>query len=276
MRSSYTRLYLRFQHGKRSRETRRVSHTLAPPAPRFKAVCQAHPRGRLERPAAARRPAATAAWRSPGRPIRKLRHQCRNSGASTSTADFKDANTPTWRNVVEGQRNMIDVIERTIDLRQRGQDHRHDEFYDETANVSSSCWYFSTQRHVKVDGEVVLGRPCSTSACTSSTTPGAWFDKGSGLYFDLPQLRAPRRRRRRSNVFLTTLALALGPRPRRTACADGARRDAAPRCFRDGGDPPRASRALRRAQRRPPGRHPLHDQALPRPAPVRHALPRRR
>ena len=45
---------------------------------------------------------------------RKLVINALNSGASTFMADFEDANTPTWRNVVAGQRNMIDAIERTI------------------------------------------------------------------------------------------------------------------------------------------------------------------
>ena len=39
-----------------------------------------------------------------------------NSGARVFMADFEDANSPTWSNVVEGQRNLIDAIERTISL----------------------------------------------------------------------------------------------------------------------------------------------------------------
>ena len=31
-------------------------------------------------------------------------------------ADFEDANSPTWENVVGGQQNLTDAIERTISL----------------------------------------------------------------------------------------------------------------------------------------------------------------
>ena len=37
-------------------------------------------------------------------------------------ADFEDANTPTWMNVVAGQRNMIDAVERTITYDSRSTD----------------------------------------------------------------------------------------------------------------------------------------------------------
>ena len=31
-------------------------------------------------------------------------------------ADFEDANSPTWQNMVEGQVNLIDAVERTIEF----------------------------------------------------------------------------------------------------------------------------------------------------------------
>src|SRR5450759_5083429 len=39
-----------------------------------------------------------------------------NSGARVFMADFEDANSPTWANLVEGQVNLIDAIERRIDF----------------------------------------------------------------------------------------------------------------------------------------------------------------
>ena len=55
-------------------------------------------------------PPATARWS-----INAL-----NSGARVFMADFEDANSPTWANVVDGQANLIDAIERTISLRDAG------------------------------------------------------------------------------------------------------------------------------------------------------------
>ena len=39
-----------------------------------------------------------------------------NSGARGFMADFEDANSPTWLNVVGGHANLIDAIERTIEF----------------------------------------------------------------------------------------------------------------------------------------------------------------
>src|SRR5579863_5612525 len=45
---------------------------------------------------------------------RKMMINALNSGAKVFMADFEDSNSPTWRNVVEGQSNLIDAVERTI------------------------------------------------------------------------------------------------------------------------------------------------------------------
>ena len=43
---------------------------------------------------------------------RKMVINALNSGARVFMADFEDANSPTWANIVEGQRNLIDAVER--------------------------------------------------------------------------------------------------------------------------------------------------------------------
>ncbi len=45
---------------------------------------------------------------------RKMVINALNSGAQCFMADFEDANSPTWENVVEGQLNLRDAINRTI------------------------------------------------------------------------------------------------------------------------------------------------------------------
>jgi malate synthase len=49
-----------------------------------------------------------------GPPDRKMAINALNSGASVFMADFEDANAPTWRNCIEGQRNLRDANLRTI------------------------------------------------------------------------------------------------------------------------------------------------------------------
>src|SRR5437899_2403415 len=45
---------------------------------------------------------------------RKMIINALNSGANVFMADFEDANSPTWANVVRGQQNLIDAVRRTI------------------------------------------------------------------------------------------------------------------------------------------------------------------
>src|SRR5919201_4300916 len=45
---------------------------------------------------------------------RKMVINALNSGAQVFMADWEDANSPTWANVVGGQNNLIDAVRRTI------------------------------------------------------------------------------------------------------------------------------------------------------------------
>src|SRR5262245_37892800 len=46
---------------------------------------------------------------------RKMVINALNSGAKIFMADFEDANTPNWENTIQGQINLRDAINRTID-----------------------------------------------------------------------------------------------------------------------------------------------------------------
>src|SRR6187397_996657 len=47
---------------------------------------------------------------------RKMVINALNSGAKVFMADFEDSNSPTWFNCIDGQRNLTDALERTIEL----------------------------------------------------------------------------------------------------------------------------------------------------------------
>jgi malate synthase len=47
---------------------------------------------------------------------RKMMINALNSGASVFMADFEDANSPTWQNMLDGHVNLSDAIDRTIDF----------------------------------------------------------------------------------------------------------------------------------------------------------------
>src|SRR5256714_7003172 len=84
---------------------------------------------------------------------RKMVINALNSGAKMFMADFEDANSPTWANLVEGQANLTDAIERTIELETPEKTYR---LNDETATllVRPRGWHLP-ERHFLVDREPV-------------------------------------------------------------------------------------------------------------------------
>ncbi len=129
---------------------------------------------------------------------RKMMINALNSGARCFMADFEDANAPTWANCVDGQVNLVDAIERTIELETPDKTYR---LNDETAVliVRPRGWHLS-ERHVLVDGEPVSG---------SLFDFGLYFfhnarrllESGSGPYFYLPKLESHLEARLWNQVF---------------------------------------------------------------------------
>src|SRR5438046_9683731 len=80
---------------------------------------------------------------------RKMMINALNSGARVFMADFEDANSPTWANVVEGQRNVSDAVRRTISLDTGEKQYRLNEEVA-TLIVRPRGWHLP-ERHVLVD-----------------------------------------------------------------------------------------------------------------------------
>src|SRR5207253_1244262 len=111
-----------------------------------------------------------------------------NSGARVFMADFEDANSPTWANLVEGQVNLIDAIERRLTFTSpEGKEYRLNEKVA-TLLVRPRGWHLD-ELHLEVDGKPVSG---------SLFDFGLYFfhnakrllGKGSGPYFYLPKLES--------------------------------------------------------------------------------------
>jgi malate synthase len=47
---------------------------------------------------------------------RKMVINALNSGAKTYMADFEDSHCPTWSNTIDGQINLRDAVNRTIEF----------------------------------------------------------------------------------------------------------------------------------------------------------------
>jgi malate synthase len=88
---------------------------------------------------------------------RKMVINALNSGARGFMADFEDANSPTWRNMIGGQVNLVDAIEGTIEFTdsKTGRDYRLGEEVA-TLLVRPRGWHL-LEKHVAVDGAAVSG-----------------------------------------------------------------------------------------------------------------------
>lgn len=129
---------------------------------------------------------------------RKMIINALNSGAKVFMADFEDSLSPTWHNVVQGQINLRDAVNRTIKLDAGG---KHYALKDRTATliVRPRGWHL-TEKHILVDGAPV---------------PAAFVDfglylyhnaaelkkRGTGPYFYLPKLESHLEARLWSEVF---------------------------------------------------------------------------
>ncbi len=109
---------------------------------------------------------------------RKMMINALNSGARVFMADFEDANSPTWENVVQGQVNVRDAIRREIALETDEKSYRlNDEIA--TLMVRPRGWHL-VERHFRVDGEPISG---------SLFDFGLAF-LGGARYFYLPKLES--------------------------------------------------------------------------------------
>jgi malate synthase len=129
---------------------------------------------------------------------RKMVVNALNSGAKVFMADFEDANSPTWENMIDGQRNLSDAIDRTIRLEQGEKVY---ELRGETATllVRPRGWHL-VERHFEVDGEPMSG---------SLFDFGLYLLRnherlraaGTGPYFYLPKLESHREARLWNRAF---------------------------------------------------------------------------
>src|SRR5262249_36506400 len=117
---------------------------------------------------------------------RKMMINALNSGARVWLADFEDANTPHWRNVVEGQVNLIDAIRGTAAF--NSPEGRLYELAERTATivVRPRGWHLP-ERHIVVDGRSAVG-PLVDFGLHFFHNAHALLERGSGPYYYLPKM----------------------------------------------------------------------------------------
>jgi len=138
---------------------------------------------------------------------RKMAINALNSGAQCWMADFEDANSPTWQNVVEGQLNMCDAIRRTITF--TSPEGKIYALKEKTATIVARPrgWHME-EKHVLFGGKRVSA---------SLFDWGLYFfhnakeliARGSGPYFYVPKMESHLEARLWNDVFVHAQA-ALG------------------------------------------------------------------
>jgi malate synthase len=129
---------------------------------------------------------------------RKMLINALNSGARVFMADFEDANAPTWDNMVTGQANLIDAIERTISLETPEKTYR---LNDEVATllVRPRGWHL-VERHVLVDGKTVAASLFDFGLYMFHCARRL-IERGTGPYFYIPKLESHTEARLWNDVF---------------------------------------------------------------------------
>ena len=121
---------------------------------------------------------------------KKMTINALNSGAKVWLADFEDANTPLWDNMVTGQLNLKDALDRTIDFTSPDGKAYQLAPDDQLATivVRPRGWHLD-EKHVLVDGQRVSGS-LFDFALYFFHCARRQLDKGKGPYFYLAKMES--------------------------------------------------------------------------------------
>jgi malate synthase len=130
---------------------------------------------------------------------RKMLINALNSGADVFMADFEDANSPTWDNMVQGHINLRDAIGRTIRLITPEKEYRLNERVA-VLMVRPRGWHLD-EKHVAIDGRLVSGSLFDFGLHFFHNARKL-IDQGTGPYFYLPKLESHLEARLWNDVFV--------------------------------------------------------------------------
>src|ERR1041385_3340375 len=119
---------------------------------------------------------------------RKMVINALNSGAKIFMGDFEDANSPTWKNMVEGQINLRDAIRGTIHFTNpEGKKYKLNE--QVAVLMPRPRGWHLLEKHVLIDGEPVAGGLFDFGLFFYHNAQEL-IARGSGPYFYLPKMES--------------------------------------------------------------------------------------
>jgi len=132
---------------------------------------------------------------------RKMIVEALNSGANVFVADFEDSNSPTWRNMLEGQVNLKDAVDGTIEHTAPETDQHHRLAHRPAVLMVRPRAWHQVERHARVDG-----RPVSAAlwdfALYFWNNAQELLARGTGPYFYLPKLESHLEARLWNEIFV--------------------------------------------------------------------------
>jgi malate synthase len=136
---------------------------------------------------------------------RKMIINALNSGASVFMADFEDATTPTWENLIDGQKNLYDAVRGTISFEQpgkAGEPAKHYALKDKTAVlfVRPRGWHLP-EKHIRIDGQAVPGALVDFGLFFFHNAKEQ-IARGAGPFFYLPKMESHLEARLWNDVFV--------------------------------------------------------------------------
>jgi malate synthase len=133
-----------------------------------------------------------------GPTTRKMIINALNSGAKVFMADFEDALSPTWENVIEGQINLMDYWLGQIDFTEGGKTYAV-KSNPAVLMVRPRGWHL-VEDHISVDGAPVAGAFVDFGLYFFHNARRS-LARGSGPYFYLPKMESHLEARLWNDVF---------------------------------------------------------------------------
>lgn len=132
---------------------------------------------------------------------RKMIVNALNSGAKVFMADFEDASSPVWANMIEGQVNLRDRWANRIDFTDptNGKDYKL-KAKPAVLIIRPRGWHLP-ERHIVIDGEEASGSLVDFGLYVFHNAKAA-LAAGSGPYFYLPKLESHLEARLWNDVFV--------------------------------------------------------------------------
>jgi len=131
---------------------------------------------------------------------RKMIINALNSGASVYMADFEDATTPTWANVIEGQINLRDRWAGRLDFTDPASGKAYALKPDAAVLIVRPRGWHLPEAHITVGGEPMAGALVDFGLYLFHNARAA-LDAGSGPYVYLPKLESHLEARLWNDVF---------------------------------------------------------------------------